>query len=61
MILIRKKYTAPQIEIVEFVAPELMIGASGQKEQVGAGDKEVGDDTDDLSRRKRGTWGNLWE
>ena len=57
----KKKYIAPQMGIEELDTPQLMLSISGDTGKEGTGDSEAGDDTEDLSTRRRGTWGNLWE
>ena len=54
MIMEKKKYIAPAMEIAEFEMVS-MIAAS-------ASDIPVvdGEGSDILSNRRRGTWGNLW-
>ena len=59
--MIKQKYIVPRVEIVEIVAPQLMLVASGETGGVGSGGGSVGDDTEDLSTTRRGTWGNLWD
>ena len=60
MTMTKQKYIAPQMEIVEFDAPQLILAASGETTGAGTGSGSVGDETEDLSTTKRGTWGNLW-
>lgn len=48
------------MEIVELDAPGLILAASGETGSAGTGGGTVGDDTEDLSTTKRGTWGDLW-
>ena len=57
----KKKYIAPQIDVVELETPVLMLMASGETGGVGSGGGPVGDGTEDLSNRRRGEWGNLWK
>ena len=57
----KKKYIAPQMGIEELDTPQLMLSISGDTGKEGTGGGEAGDDTEDLSTRRRGTWGNLWE
>lgn len=52
----KKKYIAPQIEVVEIEASQVL-SASAEDIPVG-GDGTSGGDA--LSNRHRGTWGNLW-
>ena len=56
----KRKYIAPRMEIVELDAPQLILAASGETGSAGTGGGYVGDETEDLSTTKRGTWGNLW-
>lgn len=56
----RQKYIAPQVEIVEFDVRETILAASGETDNAGTGSGSAGDETEDLSTTKRGTWGNLW-
>ena len=49
------------MEIVELDAPQLILAASGETDSTGTGGGSVGDDTEDLSNRRRGEWGNLWK
>lgn len=48
------------MEIVELDAPQLILAASGETDSTGTGGGSVGDDTEDLSTTRRGTWGDLW-
>ena len=48
------------MEIVELDVPQLILAASGETDSSGTGSGSVGDDTEDLARAKRGTWGDLW-
>ena len=59
--MIKQKYIAPRVEIVEIGAPQLMLVASGETDSTGTGGGSVGDDTEDLSTTRRGTWGDLWD
>lgn len=61
MSMTKKRYIAPQLEIVTLDTPVLMLTASGETGSAGTGSGSVGDETEDLSTRRRGTWGNLWE
>lgn len=50
------------MEIVELDAPQLILAASGETDSTGTGGgPPVGDETEDLSTTRRGTWGNLWD
>ena len=57
----KQQYIAPRMEIVELDAPGLILAASGETGSAGTGGGSVGDETEDLSNRRRGGWGNLWE
>ena len=58
----KRKYIAPRMEIVELDAPQLILAASGETDSTGTGGgPPVGDETEDLSTTRRGTWGNLWD
>ena len=55
MIIEKKEYIAPSMEVVEFVSDILMnIGSN-----VGEYDEEL-DSKDQLSNKRRGRWGDLW-
>ena len=56
----KQQYIAPRMEVVELDAPQLILAASGETDSSGTGSGSVGDDTEDLARAKRGTWGDLW-
>ena len=52
----KKEYSAPSMEVVEFVSDILMnIGSN-----VGEYDEEL-DSKDQLSNKRRGRWGDLWD
>ena len=57
----QKKYIVPQIVVVELEGPILMSTASAESGGANTGGGSVGDDTEDLSTTRRGTWGNLWD
>ena len=58
----KRKYIAPRMEIVELDDPQLILAASGETDSTGTGGgPPVGDETEDLSTTRRGTWGNLWD
>ncbi len=59
--MIKQKYITPRVEIVEIDVPQLMLVASGETDDAGTGKDPVGDETEDLSNRHRGEWGNLWK
>ena len=60
MKMTKQKYIAPQVEIVEFDVRETILAASGETSGAGTGSGSVGDETEDLSAGRRGTWGSLW-
>ena len=49
------------MEVVVFEYEALMLTASSEQSSVGTGSGTAGNDTPDLSNKRRGTWGNLWE
>ena len=59
--MIKQKYITPRVEIVEIDVPQLRLAASGETDDAGSGKDPVGDETEDLSNRRRGEWGNLWK
>ena len=54
-------YIVPRIEVVELEAQQSILAASSETSSSGTGSGSVGDDTEDLSIGRRGTWGNLWD
>ena len=56
----KKLYIAPAIEMVELETESQMMTVSGEQGSVGTGKDPVGDETPNLSREHRGTWGDLW-
>ena len=56
----KKQYVTPIIDIVEIEHEALMLTASGEQSNVGTGSGTAGNDTPDLSNKRRDTWGNLW-
>ena len=56
----KQKYIAPRMEVIELEVQETILVASGETGSAGTGGGSVGDETEDLSTTKRGTWGNLW-
>ena len=60
--MIKQKYITPRVEIVDIDVPQSMLVASGETDSTGTGGgPPVGDETEDLSTTRRGTWGNLWD
>ena len=56
----KQKYIAPRMEVIELEVQETILVVSGETGSAGTGEGSVGDETEDLSTTKRGTWGNLW-
>ena len=56
----RKTYIQPTIDVVEIEMESLMQTVSSEQGQAGTGSGPVGDETPDLARKYRGTWGDLW-
>ena len=58
----KKRYIAPQMEVLELETTQLMLTASGETGSAGTGGTVggSGDGTPDLAPNRRGTWGNLW-
>ena len=61
MMNMKKQYVKPIMEVVVFEHEALMLTASSEQSSVGTGSGTAGNDTPDLSNKRRGTWGNLWE
>lgn len=59
----KKVYVAPAVEVIIYVTDSLLAGSYNQGNGVisGGGDEEADSDIDQLSARRRGSWGNLWE
>lgn len=57
----KQNYIKPAIEIIEFASDILMYVTSGEQGGAGIGKGNASDDDPELARRRRGTWGNLWE
>ena len=53
-------YIVPRIEVVELEAQQSILAGSSETDTSGSGSGPVGDDTEDLSTARRGTWGDLW-
>ena len=56
----KQQYIAPRMEVIELEVQETILVVSGETGSAGTGGGYVGDETEDLSTTKRGTWGNLW-
>lgn len=56
----KKAYIQPAIEVVGIEMESLMQTVSSEQGQTGTGSGSVGDETPDLARKYRGTWGDLW-
>ena len=56
MIMKKKEYIKPSVEVIEFEFEPLMLSASNQ---VDVFDKETDSDAS-MANGRRGTWGNLW-
>lgn len=59
--IMKREYIKPAIEIVELASEQLMYVTSGEQIGAGSGKGSASDDDPELGRRRRGTWGNLWE
>ena len=58
----KQQYIAPRMEVIELEVQETILVASGETDSTGTGGgPPVGDETEDLSTTRRGTWGNLWD
>ena len=57
----KKRYVAPIIDIVDIEYEVLMLAVSSEQSNTGTGSGTAGNDTPDLSNKRRGTWGNLWD
>lgn len=58
----KKNYLEPEAEYVKLVVgPIMQFVESSTWTGAGTGDDEVGDDTEELSNRRKGVWGNLWK
>lgn len=57
----KKRYVKPDMEVLEIENEILMMAMSSEQSNVGTGNGPAGDETPDLSNKRRGTWGNLWE
>ena len=56
----KKQYIKPAVEIIEIEQEALMLTASGEQTNASTGSGTAGNDTPDLSNKRRDTWGNLW-
>lgn len=59
----KQNYIKPTIEIIEFASEILMSVVSAEQEESDIGNGFASDSDPELTRkrRRRGTWGNLWE
>jgi hypothetical protein len=53
-------YIVPRIKVVELKAQQSILAASEDTGSSNVGSGSAGDDTEDLSIGRRGTWGDLW-
>ena len=56
----KKDYVKPTLEAVEVEFESLMTTTSGEQGSTGVGSGSAGDETDDYTNGRRGSWGNLW-
>lgn len=56
----KQKYIAPRMKVIELEVQETILVVSGETGSAGTGGGSVGDETEDLSNRRRGEWGDLW-
>ena len=61
MMNMKKQYVMPIIDIINIEHEALMLTVSGEQSNAGTGSGTVGNETPNLSNKRRGTWGNLWE
>ena len=58
----KKNYLKPGAEYVKLVVGPIMQIVEGSTwTGTGTGDGEVGDESEELSNRRKGEWGNLWK
>lgn len=57
----KQNYIKPAIEIIELASDILMSVTSVEQEEAGIGEGNASDADPELARRRRGTWGDLWE
>lgn len=58
----KKNYLEPETEYIKLVVgPIMQIVEASTWTGTGTGDGEVGDETEELSNRRNGEWGNLWK
>ncbi len=57
----KKMYVAPAVEMVVVATEGMLATSPGNGIIIGGGDDKVDSETDQLSARQRGEWGNLWK
>lgn len=57
----KKEYTKPTTMSLSLETAPIMITVSAETGNAGVGNKPVGGNTPDLTKRDKGEWGNLWK
>ena len=57
----KKIYSTPQSIKIELSSEPLMNVTSGEQTGAGVGNGNAGNNTPDLSGKRRAEWGNLWK